>query len=454
MSLLRATSFRAAMAYTAALTVAVALVLGLLYNRLEQRLLDMQDAVIWREAANLSRVYEQEGTQSLAALVSIKADLNQGFVLRLSNALGVYLAGNLAPFPSPENTQAAQDGWFYVTTPQTQIRARLLRLDNDLVVLLGQDMHDTQNLLATMVRLFALALLGLMIFGLAGGALLARRNLARVAKLNQELQPVSQGQFASRVSIDASGDEWTLMAGHINTMLARIESLMADTKQVSDNLAHDLRKPLTRLKARLEALLEQSEDAARDQLADALEDVDGLLHSFAALLALSRLESGAAKLTRQPIDGAELLTNLHDLFEAVFVDKQMRLVLDVTPVSGFEGDEPLLVQAVANLLENALAHASVPDSQVVLALHEAEGDILISLTDGGAGIPADKYTDVQKRFVRLEESRTSDGNGLGLSLVAAICRHHGGALELGVGTLTLDDGASGLKAVLRLPKRA
>ena len=91
----------------------------------------MQDAVIWREAANLSRVYEQEGTQSLAALVSIKADLNQGFVLRLSNALGVYLAGNLAPFPSPENTQAAQDGWFYVTTPQTQIRARLLRLDHD-----------------------------------------------------------------------------------------------------------------------------------------------------------------------------------------------------------------------------------------------------------------------------------------------------------------------------------
>lgn len=447
MSLFRATSFRAAIAYTAALTLAVALVLGLLYQRLEQRLLDMQDAVLWREAANLSRVYEQEGAQSLAALVTLKSDLNQGFVLRLSNALGVYLAGNLAAFPSPENTQVAQDGWFYVTTSETQIRARVLRLDSDLVVLLGQDMRDTQNLLATMVRLFALALLGLMVFGLAGGTFLARRNLARVAKLNQELQPVLQGQFSSRVSIDASGDEWALMASHINTMLARIESLMADTKQVSDNLAHDLRKPLTRLKARLEALLEQSDARARDQLADALEDVDGLLHSFTALLALSRLESGAAKLTLQPLDGLELVTNLHDLFEAVFADKQMHLALDAVAVNDFEGDEPLLVQALANLLENALTHASVAGSQVVLALQENDTDILLSLTDGGTGIPADKYTDVQKRFVRLDESRSGDGNGLGLSLVAAICRHHGGMLEL-------DDAAPGLKAVLRLPKRA
>ena len=163
-----------------------------------------------------------------------------------------------------------RSGWFYASTPEAQIRARVLQLDDDLVVLLGQDMHDTQSLLATMVRLFALALLGLTIFGLAGGAFLARRNLARVAALNQDLQPVLQGQFASRLSVDARGDEWALMASHINTMLARIESLMADTKQVSDNLAHDLRAPLTRLKARLEALLEQSEDTARDQLADAL----------------------------------------------------------------------------------------------------------------------------------------------------------------------------------------
>ena len=447
MSLLRATSFRAALAYTGVLTLSVALVLGLLYHRLEQHLLDAQDAVIWREAAHLSRVYEQEGAQNLAALVSIKSEANQGFVVRLSTSLGVYLAGNLADFPAPENTQIAQQGWFYASTPEAQIRARVLQLDDDLVVLLGQDMHDTQSLLATMVRLFALALLGLTIFGLAGGAFLARRNLARVAALNQDLQPVLQGQFASRLSVDARGDEWALMASHINTMLARIESLMADTKQVSDNLAHDLRAPLTRLKARLEALLEQSEDTARDQLADALEDVDGLLHSFTALLALSRLESGAAKLTRQPLDGAELLTNLHDLFEAVFADKQMHLVLELAPVSGLEGDEPLLVQAVANLLENALTHASVPDSHVVLALGESDGDILISLTDGGAGIPPEKYSEVQKRFVRLDESRSGDGTGLGLSLVAAICRHHGGALTLG-------EASPGLRATLRLPKRA
>lgn len=447
MSLWRATSFRAATAYTAALALAVAVVLGLLYQRLEQRLLAMQDGSIWREAANFSRVYEQEGAQKLAALVSIKSDLNQGFVVRLSTSLGVYLAGNLPDFPSPETTERAQDGWFYVTTPDAQIRARVLRLDTDLVVLLGQDMRDTQEFLDTMVRFFALALLGLTIFGLAGGALLARRNLARVAAINQDLQPLMRGQFSSRLSVDASGDEWALMTSHINTMLGRIESLMAESKQVSDNLAHDLRAPLTRLKARLEALLEQSEDAARDQLADALEDVDGLLHSFTALLALSRLESGAATLTRQPLDVADLLTNLHDLFEAVFADKQMRLELDIAAVKDFQGDEPLLVQAVANLLENALTHASVPDSQVTLALRQTDTDILISLTDGGAGIPADKYAEVQKRFVRLEESRSGDGTGLGLSLVAAICRQHGGALELSAAR-------PGLKATLRLPKRA
>lgn len=445
MSVLRATSFRAAFGFTAILVLALALVLSLLYARLEARLAAAEEARIWREAASLTRAHAQGGVKALAEAVTAQADTGQGLALHLTDRLGVYLAGNIKNFPAPEATQTLSDGWFDMAAEGTAYRARLIGVDTDLVLLLGFDRRDMDTSLSEIRRLFFLTLIGLTLLGVAGAALLARLNLARIAEMNRQLQPVMQGALSTRLPVTQGGDEWALMAAHINTMLARLEKLVDATREVSDNLAHDLRAPLTRLRMRLEALNESADDAQLDQLSDALGDVDALMRSFNALLALSRLESGTMQLTRRPLDLVRLVEDMHDLFEAVFEARGMQLCVQAEAINDMTGDEVLLSQALANGLENTLAHAARADTKVTLSLQDKGDAIELVVADQGAGIAAADRARAVERFVRLDESRSGDGTGLGLSLISAICHHHGG-------TLTLEDNAPGLRLIMRLPK--
>lgn len=446
MSVLRATSFRAALGFIVLLILALGLVLSLLYTRLEARLTAAEDVRIWREAASLNRHYAQGGLRALGEAVSATAATGQGLGVQLSDRLGVYLAGNLARFPSPDTTENRADGWFEFTTAQAVYRARFVPLDGDLILLLGFDRGDLDAALADMRQLFALTLVGLTFLGLIGAAVLAQRNLARVGDMNRHMQPVLAGVLDTRLPVGTRGDEWALMAGHINEMLARLEKLVDATREVSDNLAHDLRAPLTRLKMRLEALMERADAAQADQLGDALEDVDALLRSFNALLALSRLESGTTKLKRVPIDMAALLSRVHGLFEAVFEDAGMTLHLSLANIE-MSGDEALLSQAIVNGLENALAHGAREGATVRLNLRDADTHIELEIADQGAGIAPEDRARAVARFVRLDDSRAGHGTGLGLSLVDAICHHHGGGLRL-------EDNAPGLRLILHLPKVA
>ena len=445
MSVMRATSFRAAFGFTAILVLALALVLSLLFARLEARLGAVEEARIWREAASLTRIYAQGGVKALAEAVTAQADTGQGLALHLTDRLGLYLAGNIKNFPAPEATHARPDGWFDMTVQDTAYRARLVAPDDDLVLLLGFDRGDMDAYLTEIRGLFVLTLIGLSLLGGTGAALLARRNLARVAQMNRHLQPVMHGALNTRLPIASTGDEWALMASHINTMLARLEKLVDATREVSDNLAHDLRAPLTRLRMRLEALSEGAEDAQLDQVSDAMGDVDALLRSFNALLALSRLESGTLKLARRPVDVSSLVENLYDLFEAVFEAQDMTLRIEADAVSGMTGDEALLSQALVNGLENTLAHGARAAGTVTLGVQDVGDAVILSVTDEGPGIAAADRDRAIERFVRLDESRSGDGTGLGLSLIAAICHHHGGTLSLG-------DNRPGLRLTLHLPK--
>lgn len=446
MSLLRVTSFRAAFGFTLILSLVLAAVLGTLYERLQTRLLAVDEARVWREAASLNRIYVEAGVRGVAEAINGQAQAGQGMALQLSNRLGVYLAGNVTAFPAPTITENSGDGWFDFVNQGVAIRARLVALDADLVLLIGYDRADSAQALRDMRRLFALSLLGLVLVGLLGAALLARHNLARVAALNKALQPVMDGYLDRRLPEADRADEWGLMAAHINSVLARLERVIYATREVSDNLAHDLRAPLTRLKMRLEAVMEKADEAQLDQLSDAQGDVDALLRSFNALLALSRLESGIMQLTRKPLDAAAMLENLHALFDAVFEAQGMRLELQLDAVSDITGDEALLSQAVVNGLENILVHAARQGSKAVLSLTDDGERFLITLADEGAGIGEADRARAVERFVRLDDSRNGDGSGLGLSLIAAICRHHGGTLEL-------RDNAPGLRLSMRLPKR-
>ena len=438
--LLRLAGFRAALAYTALLLSAMGLVMGALYGRLADDLRQTQDNLIWRDAAVYSYTYQKNGLRGLAQTIDVPQS-GQGRFLRLSDGLGNFMAGNIADFPTRSRSDA--DGWLLFTLDSMPIRARLVQFDDNVMLLLGQDMSATENLLVAFRRAFGLAWLAMLLIGLGGGAYLARRGLQQVEALGAGLEPVMQGDLSTRLPLPQAGAEWSVLTERINDMLAQLERLMQATRQVSDNLAHDLRAPLTRLRARLEALLAADESAA---MADALEDVDGLLASFNALLTLSRLENGTGQLQAQPVDVKELLGGLHELYAPVFEDGGMVLEAALDPVS-LSADAALLGQAVVNGLENALTHAAVAGSTVTLSAKAKDGVAVLAISDQGAGIAAARRDEAVQRFVQLDESRAQGGSGLGLSLMAAIAAHHGG-------DLVLADNQPGLKVEMRLPIEA
>ncbi|MGC6535305.1 MAG: sensor histidine kinase [Parvibaculales bacterium] len=446
MTLFRLSSFRAALTFTLIVVVLVGLVLGLVLTRLGVQLREMQDRQVWREIASLSQIYEQDGARGLALAVSALSDTDPGMVLRFSSQLGAFLGGNLQYMPLPRITEQKPGGWIEFPVQNRNMRARFAKLDNDVVLLIGYDLQDRDELLADMRAVMLAALIGLSLLGVFGGRILADRARRQVAAVNAELQPVMAGALNRRVTVSGS-DEWAEMADHINAMLDRLEQMMAATKQVSDNLAHDLRSPLTRLHIRLQRLAEQAEPALAGEIEEALAETDGLLRSFAALLTLSRLDSGVTKLVRKPVDITALVSDLHDLFEAVFADAEMDLPLKADTVQGFFGDAALLQQALSNLLENVLTHAKRRGSKVRMAVHDKGAMVELSIADGGAGIAPQDRARAQERFVRLDASRSGEGSGLGLSLAAAIASHHGGRLSLA-------DNKPGLVVTLTLPKRA
>ena len=440
-TLFRLAGFRAALAYTTLLLVAVALVLGLLYGRLAENIRMAQDNLIWREAAALSFTHQRDGVRGLAQAVNALGgqESYRPSYLRLSDGLGNFIAGNLKDFPMGNQTDA--DGWLSFADAGVPVRARLLQLDENLVLLVGHNIADGENLLAAFRQAFLMALMAILLVGLGGGAFLARRGLKQVEAIGAALKPVMEGDLSTRLNMRRDGAEWQALETQINAMLAQLEKLMGATRQVSDNLAHDLRAPLTRLRARLEGLLADTGEA---ECAAALEDVDGLLKSFNALLALSRLDSGVTTLNAEAVDAAVLLAELHDLFAPVFDDNEMTLTLACPDALSVSGNAALLAQALVNLLENTLTHAAIKGSAVTLAAHKSRDGFVLSVADGGAGIAPDQREQAMARFVQLDESRSGGGSGLGLSLVAAICAHHGG-------TLVLADNAPGLKAEIHLP---
>lgn len=440
-NLLRLAGFRAALAYTGILLVAMALVMGLLYGRLADTMRGAQDNLIWREAAALSFIHKRDGVRALAQAVSA-VQAGQGSYVRLSDGLGNFLAGNLPNFPRPERTDA--EGWVHFTESAMPVRARLLQLDDNLVLLVGHNIADGENLLAGFRVAFAAALLAILIIGLGGGAFLARRGLQRVQAIGAGLAPVMQGDLSARLPVAQGGAEWQLLENRINAALAQLEKLMLATRQVSDNLAHDLRAPLTRLRARLEAQLAKTDN---NELAAALDDVDGLLKSFNALLTLSRLDSGIATLEAWPININELVDELHDLFAPLFDENDMTLKVSGGENMKLAGDANLLGQALVNLMENALAHGAANGSSVELAARQEGDKVILSVADGGKGIAPERRRDALDRFVQLDTSRSTGGHGLGLSLVAAICAHHGGELHLA-------DNQPGLRVEMHLPAKA
>jgi signal transduction histidine kinase len=283
--------------------------------------------------------------------------------------------------------------------------------------------------------------------GLAGGLLASRALLHRIDSVTQASRTIMAGSLSGRLPVSSAGDEFDRLAEGLNAMLERIERLMIGLREVSDNIAHDLKTPLTRLRNRAETALAAPAGAdQRPALEQTIEEADGLIRTFNALLAIARLEAGQGSESFAALDLAAVAREAAELYEPVAEEAGFGLDVEVAAAPAVLGDRQLIGQAIGNLIDNAMKYGrtgGAAASRILLRI-ESGGEARIIVADHGPGIPPADRERALKRFVRLEASRSAPGSGLGLSLVAAVARLHGGSLKL-------EDNRPGLRVIIALP---
>lgn len=313
-------------------------------------------------------------------------------------------------------------------------------------LLVGRDIEDIdeveEKLLTAVVGVVGSTLL----LGLAGGLLMSRIIGRRLAAVTTAARRVMEGDLSGRIPSSGGRDEFDQLNATLNNMLARIEQLFDSVRRVSDNVAHELRTPLARLRARMEALHESRGTPTPDALDGLMSEVEGLERTFDAVLRIARIESGRHAGVAAPVDLSVLLQDAAELYGPVAEERRQSLQLAIDPGLSLAGDRELLFQAVCNLLDNALKYT--PESgRILLAAHPEGSGIGISLTDNGPGVAAEHRGQIVERFYRVPDTAAAAGAGLGLSLVAAVAsRHHS--------TLRFEDAAPGLTVRWHLPRRS
>jgi signal transduction histidine kinase len=291
-------------------------------------------------------------------------------------------------------------------------------------------------------------LIALVLFGVLGAFLIARRALARVDAISETSRTIMDGDLARRLPLSGSGDELDRLAVNLNTMLDRIVALMKGMREVSDNIAHDLRTPLTRVRNMAEHALQSTADdnERRQALQSILAEGDELIRTFNALLLIARSEAGTGTDSFTEVDLSKQLLELAEIYEPVAEDADLTLTTSIEPDLSLRGHRQLLAQIFANVIDNGIKYGK-PEGRtgaLTIAARRDADKILVEIADHGAGIPAGMRGKVLERFTRLDSSRSQPGSGLGLSLVSAIAGLHDATLEL-------KDNAPGLVVQLTFP---
>ncbi len=453
--LLRTSTFRLAAVYLLVFAVSVGAVLGYVYWQTLKLLDEQADETIAAEVQGIAEQYALNGTPGVLAIIKNRSRLDTGGLYLLATPVGKRMAGNLRSLPA--NVLNNKPGWiefaFAVETPGglTEHRARAFytRLEGGYHLLVGRDIQELKRF-GEIIRNTLFWALGLTaVLGIGGGLLLSRNFLRRIDAITATVRAIRAGNMSDRVPLEGSGDELDRLAAALNDMLDEIERLMRGLKEVSSNIAHDLRSPLNRLRAQAEdALRSNDPERHRQALEATIENADQLLKTFNALLFIARAEAGQGASGLAEVDVSEVVREVAELYQPIIEDEGGRFHLEVPDTAPFRGDRQLIAQALVNLLDNALKYGrrddKPPDITIRVEDHGNHVDLVVA--DRGPGIPAEETEHVKDRFVRLDASRSRPGSGLGLSLVASIARLHDGELILA-------DNAPGLKAILRLPRR-
>ncbi len=411
----------------------------------------LSDRDITAEQAVLKKAFDDGGRDALIAAIGrhIEGGRLEGGRYLLADAAFAPLAGDLKAWPTalkkPREweTLPAADG---ASGSPHLLRAHVVNLADGSHLLVGKDIDDLRSLAARINTALALGIL--MVFVLAGvvSVYVTRRTVGRIETINATSRSIMQSDLGKRIPLRGTHDEWDLLARNLNLMLDRIEALMGEVKQATDNVAHDLRTPLTRMRGRLEKAFGRPRDEANDQtlIGDTIAELDSVLAMFASLTRISQIEANVRTAAFRAVDLAELASEVVELFDAAAEDGGVALQTEGALPAYVRGDRDLLFDAVSNLVDNAIKHGRAA-GHVTVAVAQASDEIEISVRDDGPGIPSQECGHVLKRFYRLERSRRTPGNGLGLSLVAAVARLHGADIEM-------TDNAPGLNFRLRFPR--
>ena len=445
----RTQAFRIIAIYLGIFALSALALVGFVYWNTALVLDRQNDETIDAEITGLVEQYQRQGLPGLTDVIISRSVRGQQGLYLLANNDRRVIAGNLDTWPQVQPGDNGLVEFAYErrigSSPELRrARGRIFLLTQGFYLLVARDVHERRELEA----LFTAMLLwgaGLMIvLGFAGGVIISRNFLARLDVINRTSRQIMAGDLSQRVPVSRAGDEFDVLAGHLNRMLDRIERLLHGMREVSDNVAHDLRSPLNRLRNRLEMAAMRhpaDSDTARD-IDAAVQETDRLIATFNSLLLIAEAEAGSVRESMETFSLGNVIEGVGELYGPLADDKTISFAVEPPTVTAMiRGNQNLISQAVANLIDNAIKYTP-EGGRIVVSLEQHSDGPQVVVADNGPGIPPEERRRVTDRFVRLESSRNSPGTGLGLSLVAAVARMHDAEL-------ILDDNRPGLRAVLR-----
>jgi len=463
--LFRTTTFKLTLVYLTVFAMFAAFLLGYFALNTRRLITEQITETVNAEITGLSEQYRIGGIRRLVIVVDARARRPGSSLYLVTTFTGQALAGNVTALvpgilDSPGWTETAYRRLDEAESPKKPGHAhhealvRVFQLPGGFRLLVGRDLEERERLYHIVLAAGRWSVAIVLVLGLAGGLFVSRRVLRRVDAMTETTKTIMDGDLSGRLPVAGTGDEIDRLAQNLNAMLERIEALMQGLKEVSDNIAHDLKTPLTRLRNRAEQALRAAHNDAeyRAALEATIEESDGLIRTFNALLMIARAESGQAREDMKEFDAAEIAHDVGELYEPLAEEKGIALKIEAEQPARVKGNRELISQALANLVDNAIKYAAPcpervngAEPEIVVRALDSGDRILLTVADTGPGIPEADRAHVVERFVRLEQSRSLPGSGLGLSLASAVARLHGGEL-------TLEDNHPGLKSVIALPR--
>ncbi len=446
-------TFRLALLYALIFSSSTLILFYFFYLFTASYMTQQMDNTIEAEIQGLAERYDRDGLEGLTRLIAERVNRSQGTgnsLYLLTTYTLEPLVGNLDRWPLEASID--NEKWLEFSlevneqTDETHLaRARIFRLPGRYGLLVGRDIHQLTQAKLRIVQALTWGLAIMVLLAFVGGLVLSRRTVRNIERINQTARSIMSGNLSRRVEITNRNDDFDQLAANLNQMLDRIQTLMEDIRRVSDNIAHDLRTPLTRLRQHMEEARRQvdSESISAISLESSIREADSLLTTFNALLRIARIEAGQVTTDFAVLDYRTLVEDVVEFYEPLAEEKKQFLTVDAGNTIKTMGDRDLLFQALANVIENAIKYTQ-ESGHISVVLSQLDNDAVITIADNGPGIPAEERERVFRRFYRLDRSRSTAGNGLGLSMVAAVVTMHQGQIRL-------MDNDPGLKTVMQFP---